>query len=226
MARILRYIFIAAISFTLCFPAQGKTSKYRVEVEMPPAKLLNGFGVGVDLVGAGMWLTGARFGSLEAMARLNLLEKYFPVFELGIGKCDREGEEQQTKFHAQSPYFRIGLDYCLTQKRNGNRLFLGARYGFTSQTYDYSNEAFQDPIYEASTTPLHFEGLRGKTHWLELCVGIETRLWSIVRLGFSIRFKPRLSTDYSEHGEPWYVPGFGKNGITTWGGSVNLMFDL
>lgn len=210
----------------LALPISGKTSKYRVEVEMPPAKPINGFGVGVDLAGLGMWAAGARFGSLEAMARLNIYEKIFPVFELGIGMCDREGAEQSTKFHSRAPYFRAGVDYCLTKKRNGNRLFLGARYGFSSFNYDYSNADFQDPVYAPVPTPISFEGLKGTAHWLELCVGVETKLWSIVRLGFSIRFKPQLSTSFSEHGDPWYVPGYGKNGITTWGGSVNLMFDI
>lgn len=145
----------------LALPISGKTSKYRVEVEMPPAKPINGFGVGVDLAGLGMWAAGARFGSLEAMARLNIYEKIFPVFELGIGMCDREGAEQSTKFHSRAPYFRAGVDYCLTKKRNGNRLFLGARYGFSSFNYDYSNADFQDPVYTPVPTPISFEGLKG-----------------------------------------------------------------
>lgn len=192
---------------------------------MPPAKFFNGIGVGIDGVGLGMKLTSARFANMEVMGRINLLEKYFPIVELGIGECTREGNEQNTRFHTRAPYFRIGADYCLTKKRNGNRLLVGARYGFSTFEYDYANPDFTDPTYQTSH-PLNFTGLEGKTHWLELCVGVETRIWSFVRLGWTLRYKPRLYGRYSEHGDPWYSPGFGKNGSTCWGGSVNLMFDV
>ncbi len=192
---------------------------------MPTAKFINGFGVGIDGVGLIMKAAGGRFANMEVMGRLNLLEKYFPIVELGIGDCSRNGNEQSTHFHTRAPYFRVGADYCLTKKRNGNRLLVGLRYAFSTFKYDYSNPNFTDETY-GITHPIELEGLNGKMHWLEVCVGAETRLWSIIRLGFTIRYKPRIYTDFSEHGDPWYVPGFGKNGSTTWGGSVNLMFDI
>lgn len=225
MARILRYICILAGSILLCTPTLAKTSKYRLEKEAPKAKFINGIGVGVDGVGLIMKATGGRFANMEVMGRLNLLEKYFPIVELGIGDCSRNGNEQNTHFHTRAPYFRVGADYCLTKKRNGNRLLVGLRYAFSSFTYDYSNPDFADEVYDIAK-PIDIEGLGGKMHWLEVCVGAETRLWTIVRLGFTIRYKPRIYTDFSEHGDPWFVPGFGKNGSTTWGGSVNLMFDI
>lgn len=209
----------------LVTPCFAKKSKYRIEPEMPPAKLLNGYGVGIDGVGLGMKLMGGRFANMEVMGRVNLLEKYFPIVELGIGECTREGNEQNTQFHTRAPYFRIGADYCLTQKRNGNRLLVGLRYGFSNFNYDYSNPDFYDEVYKLSA-PINFKDLDGKMHWLEICVGVETRIWKFIRLGWTLRFKPRIYTDFSKHGDPWYVPGFGKNGSTTWGGSVNLMFDI
>ncbi|MCQ2196860.1 MAG: DUF6048 family protein [Bacteroidaceae bacterium] len=226
MERIFRYICILAISLLTTLPCVAKKSKYRIEKEMPPAKFLNGFGVGIDGVGLGMKVTDARFANMEVMGRINFLEKYFPIVELGIGECTREGNELNTKFHTRSPYFRIGADYCFTKKRNGNRLLGGLRYGFSSFDYSYYNPEFSDEVYGTTPAPLNLKDLDGKAHWLELCVGVETRLWKIVRLGWTLRYKARLFTSFSEHGDPWFVPGFGKNGSTTWGGSVNLMFDL
>lgn len=227
MERISRFICILLISLVAVVPCAAKKSKYRLEPEMPPAKLFNGFGVGIDGVGLGMKFLGGRFANMEVMARANFLEKYFPIFELGIGEANRDGNEQNTHFHTRAPYFRIGADYCFTTKRNGNRLLVGMRYGFSSFNYDYSNPDFTDEVYgDGTATPIDFEGLNGKTHWLEICVGVETRIWKFIRLGWTLRYKPRIYTNYSEHGDPWYVPGFGKNGSTTWGGSVNLMFDI
>ncbi len=225
MERTLRYTCILLISLLVALPSTAKKSKYRIEPEMPPAKFFNGFGVGVDGVGFGMMLTGARFANMEVLGRINLLEKYFPVVELGIGQCDREGNEQSTKFHTRAPYFRVGADYCFTKKRNGNRLLVGLRYAFSSFNYDLSNPDFEDEVYHVPA-PLDFRDMKGKMHWLEVCVGVETRIWKFVRLGWTLRFKPRIYKSFSEHGDPWFVPGFGKNDNTTWGGSVNLMFDI
>ena len=103
MERTSRFTCILILSLLLALPVAAKKSKYRIEPEMPPAKLFNGFGVGVDGVGLGMKALGGRFANMEVMARLNLLEKYFPIVELGIGECNREGNEQNTIFHTRSP---------------------------------------------------------------------------------------------------------------------------
>lgn len=217
-------LILLTLTFVLGMTAQ---SKYRMEVPAPPAKLINGFGVGVDGVGFGMKIAGARYANMEILGRLNLLEKYFPIVELGVGECTREGAEQSTQFSTSAPYFRVGADYCLTKKRNGNRTFLGLRYGFSNFKFDYSNPDFQDPIW-TSTSPIGTDltDIPSKQHWLEICFGIETKLWQYIRMGWSFRYKSRLKATECPHGSPWYVPGYGKNGGTTFGGTVNLVFEL
>ncbi len=200
-------------------------SKYRIEVPAPPAKFLNGIGVGVDGVGFGMKLVGGRFANMEILGRINLLEKYFPVVELGVGECNREGGEQSTFFHTRAPYYRAGADYSLTKKRNGNRLFMGVRYGFSKFGYDYSNPDFQDP-YWGGPIGTEVSDIKASMHWAEFCFGIETKLWKYIRMGWSFRFKSRLHQSDCPHGDPWYVPGYGKNGSSTFGGTVNLIFEL
>ncbi|MCQ2222232.1 MAG: DUF6048 family protein [Bacteroidaceae bacterium] len=225
MAKTSRYICILVSLLCLCLPVSAKQSKYRVEKEMPKARLLNGIGVGVDGVGFIMKAMSGRFANMEVSGRLNLLEKYFPIVELGIGECTREGNEQPTKFHTSAPYFRIGADYNLTKKRNGNRFLVGLRYGVSNFKYDYANPDFKDEVY-GGATPLEFKDLEGKAQWVEACAGVETKLWSFVRLGFNIRYKMNIYKKFSPHGDPWFVPGYGKFDTSTWGGSVNLMFDI
>lgn len=210
----------------MLLPLHAKTSKYRIEVPAPPARFLNGFAVGFDGVGFGMKALGGRYANMEVMGRLNLLEKYFPVVELGIGECDREGNDLNTTFHTRAPYFRAGGDYCLTKKRNGNRLLLGLRYGFSSYDYDYANPDFQDPYWETRSKGTVIKDIHASSHWLELSFGIETRLWRYIRMGWSFRYKSKLAQSECPHGEPWYVPGYGKNGGTTFGGTVHLAFEL
>ena len=62
---------------------------------------------------------------------------------------------------------------------------------------------------------------------MEMVIGVETKLWSFVRLGWDLRAKMRISQKAPETGEPWYFPGFGKNTAgLVWGGSFKLVFDI
>ena len=117
------------------------------------------------------------------------------------------------------------MDYNFNKKHNGNRFFAGLRYGFSRYNYDFTNAEFRDPVYGGSTG-LDLSGQKTNMHWMEVSVGCETKLWSFIRLGWTLRFKARLSEKDTSYGSPYYAPGFGKNGATTWGGTCNLIFDI
>ena len=189
------------------------------------APLLGGIAVSADIVGFAMKVMGAKFANMEVGARINLLDKYFPVAEFGIGDSHREGAETGNTFSTTSPYMRFGIDYNLNKKHNGNRLFGIFRYGFSSFKYDIGNDAFTDPAY-GTATPLMLDGQKATAQWLEFGVGIETKLWSFVRLGWSLRYKFRLAQSHPDEGEPYFIPGFGKQGDNGWGGTVNLVLDV
>lgn len=204
--------------------AQKKAAPTQVPKE-EKAPLFGGVAVGADLVGLAMKGMGLKFANMEVSGRLNFYEKYFPIVELGIGDCTREGGENNNKFSTTAPYYRVGMDYNFNKKVNGNRFFGGLRYAFSSYKFDFENPDFADPVY-GTATPLRFKDLKGKKQWMEVCVGVECKLWSIVRMGWSLRYKIKVKNSTPSYGEPWYAPGFGKNGNTTWGGTVNLMFDI
>ena len=202
-------------------PAEAKATKPE------KAPLLSGVAVSADLVGFIMRAMNAKFANMEVAARLNILDKYFPVAELGIGDCHREGAETGNTFDATSPYMRFGLDYNFNKKHNGNRLFAIFRYAFSSFKYDIGNETFTDPIYGNDTpVPLYLDGQKATAQWLEFGLGVETKLWRFIRLGWSIRYKARVGLSAPDEGVPYFVPGFGKNDSSGWGGTVNLVFDV
>ena len=189
------------------------------------APLFGGVAVSADIVGFAMKAVGAKYANMEIAGRINLRDKFFPVAELGIGDCHREGAETGNTFSTTSPYMRFGLDYNFNKKHNGNRIFGIVRYGFSSYKYDVGNEAFTDPIY-GTVKPLNISGEKAKAQWLELGAGVETKLWKFIRLGWSIRYKFRLSMSTPSEGKPYFIPGFGKNDSNGFGGSMNLIFDL
>lgn len=200
--------------------ATGKKKKKEVY-------FLNGVTVGIDFVGLGMKLFGSDWSNAEVLARINLLDKYFPIAELGIGSADHSGAELDNHFKVTAPYFRAGLDYNINKKHNANRLTVGLRYGFSAYKYDIdSPDPLVDP-YWGESRELKLTGLSGNCHWAEIVVGLETRLWTIIHLGWDIRLKFRLSQKKSDVGMPWYIPGYGKSdGATCWGGSFKLLIDI
>lgn len=56
--------------------------------------------------------------------------------------------------------------------------------------------------------------------------GLEARVWGILHLGWSVRYKLRIYNKKSIVGDPWYVPGFGKNDSHALGGTFNVIFDI
>ena len=219
--RTSRYIFTLLISLA-SLPLWAEKKK---EV-IPKAPLFCGVAVQADLAGPVMKAVGSKYDQLEVGARLNFRDHYFPIFELGIGESDREGRENNNRFHARAPYFRVGMDYNLNKKHNGNRLMAGLRYGFSSFKYDFEDPDFADPVWSGSSDRFYLDGQRGKMQWLEFCIGCETKLWSFIRLGWTLRYKARIHQSVSQHGAPYYTPGFGKNGSSTFGGTMNLIFDV
>lgn len=189
------------------------------------APVLSSIAVGVDIVGLAMKVVDAKFANMEVSGRIGLLDKYFVVAELGIGDSHREGAETGNTFDVTSPYMRFGLDYNFNKKHNGNRLFGILRYGFSSFKYDIGNATFTDPTY-GTLAPLSLSGQKATAQWLEFGAGVETKLWRFIRLGWSIRYKFRLSLSNPDEGAPYFIPGFGKNDSNTFGGTVNLMFDV
>lgn len=222
--RISRFSFaLVGISLLLPSPMQARDEGEREKA--PKAPLLMGVAVQVDLAGPVMKALNTKFDQLECGARINFRDKYFPLVELGVGECERDGEQNANHFKTRAPYFRVGMDYNFNKKHNGNRFFAGLRYGFSSYTYDFTNVDFQDPVY-GGNTGLDLSGQKANMHWAEVSVGCETKLWSFIRLGWTLRFKARISEKDTPYGSPYYVPGFGKNGSTTWGGTCNLIFDI
>lgn len=230
--RILKSISVLLFSlfflpFTRTFAQENEVQKKAEEkLTDKPAPVFAGVAVSADLVGIYMKLANHNYVPLEVSARLNFKEKYFPVFELGYGESDYQHEETNNTYRTKAPYFRIGMDYNFKKNwRSGSRLFAGVRYAFTSFNYDIASPGFSDPVWNQEYN-FNFKGLHANSHWGELIFGLETRLWSIFRLGWDVRYKVRISHSESSIGSPWYVPGFGKFGSTCLGGSFRAIFDI
>lgn len=84
---------------------------------------------------------------------------------------------------------------------------------------------FNDPVWNRPVE-FNYKDLKANYHWAEAVFGIETRIWSIFRLGWDVRYKLRFAHSESSFGSPWYVPGFGKNSSSCLGGTFKVIFDI
>ena len=122
------YISAIAISCLLLMPQQASAQgqkKMAAAIEKDSIPLLKGLAVGVDLIGPVQMMV-SDYGQFEASLRVDLKDKYYPVFELGYGKADASDESTKISYKTSAPYARIGIDWnLLKNKHDDYRLFGG-----------------------------------------------------------------------------------------------------
>ena len=166
------------------------------------------------------------YGQYEAALRINLKDRYFPIVELGIGKADHNDDATDITYKTSAPYAKIGVDFnLLKNKHDIYRLFAGARYAFTSFKYDLSHPGMTDPVW-GGMAPYEGYGIKCSYQWLEIVIGVDAKMWGPVHLGWSVRYRSRLSHNDGTMGNTWYVPGFGKAGSSSLGGTFNIAIDI
>ena len=202
-----------------------KTDTSTVRMSKRPA-FISGVSVSGDLLG--LLLSGlGSYGQIEGALRVGIRQKYYPTIELGLGISDHINENTETHFKTRSPYFRIGGDYNFARdKSSGNRVFGGIRYAFTSFSFDLTGKDIIDPVWRNSNIAYDFRDMKSTVHWLEMVFGLEAKIWGNLHVGWTLRYRKRLSQSVSEVGQAWYVPGYGKNDGHVWGGTFNLVFDI
>ena len=226
LQNISTFISKVTVSLALLLACSSVSAQKLFRLEKDSVPLMRGFQVSFDLVGAGQMMWGD-YGQYEAALRLNLHDQWFPIFELGYGKANRE-EDLVTglSYKTQAPYFRGGVDFnLLKQKHQSNRLFAGFRYAYTSYKVDVWTRDFPDPVWQWDTG----FGVRDEKcsqHWLELVIGVDAQIYGPLHLGWSVRYKQRLSHDEGRIGKTWYVPGYGTWDTSALGGTFNVIIDI
>ncbi len=213
--------------------------KKNLEADTVKVHFLNGIAVHADLIGA-IQMVSSDHGQWEAGLRMNIKDKYFPAFEIGIGDAD-ESEEYDTDLwcKARAPYFRIGCDYnILRNKHDLYKAFVGLRYGFSKFNYDLTvktvtetegddtaeTDGSTDETAESTTATVYseYDNLNATCHWLEAVFGVDAKIWGPLHLGWDIRYRRMLSKKHSSVAGPWYIPGFGNTKTAGFTASFNL----
>ena len=186
---------------------------------------INGVSVSADMVGLIEYMASDH-GQFEAALRVNIRDKYYPVIEVGYGMCDYDDDVTKIHYKTNAPYARIGIDFNLLKNKHGiYKLFCGARYGFTMFDLDLTRPGLKDPVWG---TPAEYggEGIECNYHWLEAAMGIDAKIWGPLHMGWSIRYRQRISYDCGDLDNCWYVPGYGKGGSSRIGGIFHVTLHI
>lgn len=190
--------------------------------------LFRGVAVKLDVAGQLGQFLGSDYSSLEGAVSVNLKNRFFPTLEVGYGKIETTHDETDIYYNTSAPYARIGFDYNMMYKKPWlpGKVTLGLRYGFTSMEYDIQAPAMTDPNWSVDPSTLSYQGLSGTASWLEAVIGVECKVYKRFHMGWSLRYRARLSMPSTENVEPYYIPGYGKNGSSRVGICYQLIYEL
>ena len=204
-----------------------KPTKY-VEIEEQKQHLVffQGFTISADLYGPAAYAL-SDYGWAEGALRLNLKNTFFPIIEIGYGKCEKTDVNTSISYSVAAPYGRIGLDVnMLKNKFQDNRLYLGARFGISKFKYDMSGPAIADPIWGGSES-YSINDIDCTSNWAELIFGVEVKMYKNFHMGWAVRYKRELSSTKSLYAKPSCIPGYGyTTNSTCWSATYSLIFDL
>lgn len=223
------YIIALLMASSLMLPTSLHAQEKKIQTEEEqPQPLFQGIYVGADVFGFMNQALGSDIMSTEASIEVHLKNRFFPVVEIGYGSIETTNDETDIYYKTSAPYFRVGLDYNVFYKKPHLPGFftVGLRYGYSSFNYDIESPALVDPNWGHTTIPFSYKGVESNASWAELVLGMKANVFNNFYMGFSIRYRSRLSVKKHENSEPYYIPGYGKGKSSNFGITYNLVYKL
>lgn len=225
------YIIALLALSSLCLSPSGLRAqdiKILSGEEKTEKQLFQGVFVGVDVFGFLNQALGSDVSTTEASVEVNLLNRFFPVVEIGYGSMDTTDDETDIHFKTSAPFFRIGANYNVFYKKPHlpGYFTVGLRYGFSSFDYDVQAPTLTDPNWGHTQVPVDYTGVKTKAGWLELVLGLKTNVYKDFYMGFTVRYRSRMSLTKNENSEPYYIPGYGRGKSNNLGITYNLIYKL
>lgn len=188
----------------------------------------NGVGIQADLLGY-LFPLISNYTQAEGAVEVNIGNRLYPIAEVGYGWCDHTDKGNGIRNKTAAPYYKVGFNYnFFTSKSNPdpkNYVYGLARFGWCNFKYDLDTPDITDPVW-GDNTSLHLTGVDGAGMWLEVGAGIKAKIAKGFHMGWSIRYKFRLSQKNGPNSKEWYIPGFGINTSNCFGGTYNIIYEF
>lgn len=182
--------------------------------------------IGVDIWDPVMRLLGQKYGLGSAYVRLSMYNRFFPLVEAGLGSAGITPDGSNFTFKTPlAPYFKIGADYNVFYNNSPDyALLVGLRYGFTPFKWSVDN-ATVTGSYWGETTDFDIPSQSASAGFLEISMGVRVKLIGPVSAGWQFKFRSLLHESKSQHGEPMYIPGFGKRSMPV-SGAFSIIYTI
>ena len=181
----------AAISTLLALGALSASAQgLKQQTEHPDTtRFFRGLQVMADVVGP-IQLAVSDYGQYEAALRINFKDKYFLVFELGYGTANHEDDPvTHVVYKTSAPYGKVGMDFnIMKNKHDIYRVYIGARYAFTTFKYDVASPVLTDPVWK-DPAAIQLNNVSASYHWAELLFAVDAKIWGPLHLGWSVRYR-------------------------------------
>lgn len=172
-----------------------------------------GIRFGVDLLKIARTVYDKNYKGFEVVGDYRLTKKYYLAGE--IGNENKTTNDDQVNFTTKGTYFKVGFDYNAHENWLDleNMIHLGLRYSVSSfsqeiNTYNiYSTNPYwgEVPVLPGEAK---FDGLSAQ--WLEVVVGMKTRVFDNVFVGFSFRMNKLFSNKKPGGFDNLHIPGFNR----------------
>ena len=227
--RILSYILFSSILLLTPVTLQAKEKKEKEQKETEYRFFsFNGIGIQADLFGYIYPLIGD-YTYAEGAVELNIGNRLYPVAEVGYGWCDYTDETNGMHYKTASPYYKVGFDYNFFTKIDrpdpDSYIYGLIRFGWSNPRYDIDTPDITDPVWGGNAS-LHIADAKGSSMWGEIGAGIKVKIAKGFHMGWSIRYKFRFTDIGTSDSRMWYIPGFGINKSTCFGGSYSLIYEI
>ncbi|MCI0751784.1 MAG: DUF6048 family protein [Flammeovirgaceae bacterium] len=161
--------------------------------------------LGTDLISIIWSRTGDSFKGYEFSGDVDFNHYYLTA---DFGKWERVFAPENGRYSNDGNYWRVGIDYNFLKKDpERNMFFFGLRYanGKFSENFTYT---FDDPLWGSSNQTLTNADVKAK--WMELTTGLRVKIWKVIWMGYTARYKFGLSTKGEGSLIPHDVPGYGR----------------
>lgn len=213
--NLLSIVFLLFVPLAFAQQQSGNTTPQETKEEVSKYNfpLLNGLILGVDLYNPVANLFGQKYGNYEASLSLDIYNRFFPIWEIGIGRANNRPDEMNYTYVGKPALFnRIGIDYNFKYNNNGpGAFYVGLRYGFSAFKYDITNITLESPYWGTSYQE-SILNQRSKAQWIEALGGIRVRIYKDLMMGWTVRYKWLIKAQGNDFSTPWFIPGYGNKG--------------
>jgi hypothetical protein len=183
-----------------------------------------GIRVGTDLISLVKTQYQNDFSGWEVNADVDFRRYYLAV---DYGSWSRAFKSDSANYYSNDgTYWRVGVDVnFLLKDVDRNMFFLGARYARANFSENLNVYAFNWYAKTYENLNYHHSGVNAR--WFELTTGLRVKIWKVLWMGYTARFKFGLKHDNTQNIIPSDVPGYGRtNEESYWGFNYQIFIRI